>query len=142
LYTEPGLQDNYQYSHGLSKHQGNCQRIAHGHRSELQIYIDAQRSLSWEQYWFEQWQDIYLGTRHHLIDDKFQEPDYHHFTYQAPQGDFFLKLPKQQCYLIDEESTVENIAQHLAEHIAAKEPGKSIKVRAFEGIGKGSVAEL
>ena len=66
----------------------------------------------------------------------------HHFNYQTTQGDFFLKLPRKNCYLIDNEYTVENLAQHLAEQIAAEEPGKKIKVRAFEGIDKGAIAEV
>jgi len=140
LYTEPGLIQSYQYSHGLRKHQGNCQRIAHGHRSQLEIYIDDERSTTWEDFWFDKWRDIYLGTNRHLVDGKFDASHYHHFKYQAPQGEFFLKLPKNRCYLIDAESTVENIAQHLAEEIAEKEPGRSVQVRAYEGIGKGAIA--
>ncbi len=145
LYTEPGLEESYQYSHGLRKHEGNCQRIAHGHRSDLQIMIDGQPSEQWQQYWLQLWQDIYLGTSRHLVDKQHSsknDDDYHHFNYQAPQGTFYLKLPKTMCYIIDDESTVENIAQHLAEQTAQKVPGKVVKVIAYEGIGKGAVAEF
>ena len=142
LYTEPGLQESYQYSHGLRKHDGNCQRIAHGHRSQLEIEVNGMQSEHWQEYWFERWRDIYIGTRRHLVDEQYSDDNYHYFQYQAPQGNFFLQLPQERCYLIDDESTVENIAQHLAEQIAIKEPGKEVIVRAYEGIGKGAVAEI
>ena len=137
LYPQPGLDLFYRYSHGLRKHQGNCQRIAHGHRSDLKIFIDDQEDINWRNYWFEHWEDIYIGTRHHVVD----ESDSHlHFQYEAEQGVFELSLPKAVCYLIDNESTVENIAQHLADETAKLNPGKQVKIMAFEGIGKGAIA--
>lgn len=139
LYGEPHLREYYQYSHGLSQHQGNCQRIAHGHRSGLNIFIDGEESEQWRDYWIDRWTDIYLGCANHLVN---LDSDYCEFNYQAPQGDFYLKLPKTMCYLIDSASTVENIAEHLAEEIAKKEKGKHVLVRAFEGIGKGAIAEV
>jgi 6-pyruvoyl-tetrahydropterin synthase len=144
LYTEPGLESSYQYSHGLKKHDGNCQRIAHGHRSFLEIFVDQQRSEKWENYWFSKWHDIYLGTNRHLSNQSAIQSGegYCEFQYQAPQGNFYLKLPQENCYLIESESTVENIAKHLAETIAKKESGKHIEVRAYEGIGKGAIAEV
>ncbi|MFT5521582.1 MAG: 6-pyruvoyl-tetrahydropterin synthase [Enterobacterales bacterium] len=141
LYNEPGLEQSYQYSHGLRKHDGNCQRIAHGHRSGIEIFVDQERSQKWEKYWLDTWQDIYIGTRRHLQNNADTSSRYLHFKYQAPQGHFSLKLPTNKCYLIDAESTVENIAEHLASEIASKEPGKKILVRAFEGIDKGAIAE-
>ena len=53
----------YHYTHGLRKHLGNCQRIAHGHRSRLEIYADGQRSQLTEYQWAKRWRDIYIGTR-------------------------------------------------------------------------------
>ncbi len=141
LYTEPGIRESYQYSHGLRKHQGNCQRIAHGHRSKLRIYLNGKRSKRWEHYWLIKWRDIYLGTRRHLAGQQ-QDESYYQFTYRTTQGEFQLKLPRNRCYLIENETTVENIARHLVEHIAEKEKGKTIQVKAYEGVDKGAITKI
>ena len=137
LYPQPGLDSFYRYSHGLRKHQGNCQRIAHGHRSDLKVFIDDVQNEDWRKYWFERWEDIYIGTRHHVINESDERLN---FEYLAQQGKFELSLPKSACYLINNESTVENIAQHLADETAKLNPGKQVKIMAFEGIGKGAIA--
>lgn len=128
----------YHYSHGLQQHDGNCQRIAHGHRSALEIYLDDQRDEALEARWAERFRDIYIGTRSHLISEA---DGMHHYAYAAPQGAFELKLPADVCYLIDTESTVELIASHLAQVIKLEAPGSSVMVKAFEGVGKGAIAE-
>jgi 6-pyruvoyl-tetrahydropterin synthase len=127
----------YHYSHGLKKHRGHCQRIAHGHRSKLLIWRNGRLCMESIQEWTERWRDIYIGTQ----EDCFREDDlYLGFTYRAQQGDFRLTLPKKSCYLINNDTTVELLAQHIATTLGRQYPNEEILVKAFEGIGKGAIA--
>ncbi|MGD8957294.1 MAG: 6-carboxytetrahydropterin synthase [Chromatiaceae bacterium] len=130
----------YRYSHGLKHHDGNCQRIAHGHRSRLEILRNGQRDRDLEQAWSGAWSDIYIGSRDDVIGaSQRAEIDYLEFGYRGTQGSFGLTLPTAACYLIDGDSTVENIAQHIAERLKAEHPEDSFKVYAYEGVDKGAI---
>lgn len=131
----------YHYSHGLKKHLGNCQRIAHGHRSQLQIRVDNKRASDLEQQWADRWQDIYLGTLEDMV-EQFHEHDveYVSFAYRSNQGDFSLTLPAERVYFIECDSTVELLADHLAGQISTARPGYAIEVKAYEGVWKGAIA--
>jgi len=136
--TETITGSYYHYSHGLKKHSGNCQRIAHGHRSTIAIWRDGMRAPALEVHWSDLWRDIYIATR----EDLNSESDSHYqFRYRAAQGYFFLALPKSQCYLIQDDTTVENLAAHICNELKRCEPANSFRVKAFEGIGKGAIAE-
>ena len=51
LRPENIANDYYHYTHGLKLHDGNCQRIAHGHRSKIQIFVDNQKDTTLEHQW-------------------------------------------------------------------------------------------
>ena len=132
----------YHYSHGLKKHKGNCQRIAHGHRSRIDIWANGIKSPALEQRWADEWKDIYIGTNEDLT----AQPDYagtayYQFNYDAEQGPFEIILPQRCCYLIDTDSTVEFIAHHIAQKTRQENPDSSIRVKAYEGINKGAIVE-
>ena len=129
---------SYHYSHGLKKHNGNCQRIAHGHRSRIQIWLDDERSSALEQQWAERWADIYLGSKEDLISEQDGQLL---FRYSAQQGEFELSLPASRNYMMNTDTTVEFIARHLADTIKQQHPDSRVKVRAFEGVNKGAIAE-
>ena len=132
----------YQYSHGLKQHDGNCQRIAHGHRSRLSILRDGQFDQALTADWAERWRDIYIGTREDLLEDtELAGVACYHFRYQAAQGQFDLTLPQHCCYLVDTETTVENLAQHIADALKAEQPESDFEVQAFEGVDKGAFGE-
>lgn len=131
----------YHYSHGLKKHLGNCQRIAHGHRSRIDIWADGMKSPALEQHWADAWSDIYIGTHEDIVArPQIKGVNYYQFAYSAQQGPFEITLPQRCCYLIDTDSTVEFIAHHIAQQTRADNPGKAILVKAYEGIGKGAIA--
>lgn len=131
----------YHYSHGLKKHDGNCQRIVHGHRSQIKIYENSQRSADLEDYWSACFRNIYIGTREDVKEEVQLDGKAHTvFSYQAAQGEFSLTLPSKRTYLMERDSTVELIAEHVAEECLRQKPGNHYLVRAYEGVGKGAIA--
>ncbi|WP_062268417.1 6-carboxytetrahydropterin synthase [Endozoicomonas arenosclerae] len=142
IYPEEFSSAFYHYSHGLKKHLGDCQRIAHGHRSPIHIYLDGQRDPMQEANWAETWKDIYIATREDLLEKvTLGKQDHLRFGYTSDQGYFELTIAEDRCYLIDTDSTVELLAEHIAGVIKDRNPSKSVRVVAFEGFNKGSIAE-
>ncbi|TRY32541.1 6-carboxytetrahydropterin synthase [Aliiglaciecola sp. M165] len=138
----------YHYTHGLKKHDGNCQRIAHGHRSKVTVFENDTYSLSWQQYWATRWKDIYIGSEDDLVNAKdsafvsipVDEQSHYFFSYESSQGSFSLAIPIAESEIIKTDSTVECLAQYMADELKKHETSSSFKVFAFEGVGKGAIA--
>ncbi|HDO1330131.1 TPA: 6-carboxytetrahydropterin synthase [Aeromonas veronii] len=140
----------YHYSHGLKKHDGNCQRIAHGHRSPIEIHVDGERDQELELNWAERWGDIYLGTEEDKVAltelalspcANAQLGEYHTgFKYVAPQGLFQLAIPTAEVEMIDTDTTVELLACYIAREVKKMVGDKFVKIVAYEGVGKGAIA--
>lgn len=141
----------YHYSHGLKKHDGNCQRIAHGHRSMIELWVDGARDVELEQQWACRWADIYLGSQEDRVATGSLQlspkagahltSDHLGFSYQAPQGLFQLAIHSQVCELVDTDTTVELLADYIARQLAPTLTGRHLRVVAYEGVGKGAIAE-
>lgn len=129
----------YHYVHGLKKHRGACQRIAHGHRSKIEIRVDGQRDAALEMDVARRWLDVYLGTREDVVA---RGNGRVRFAYRAPEGHYQLALPDTHVDLLETDSTVECIAEHLAAHLTPQRPGAAICVRAYEGVMKGAIAQI
>lgn len=131
----------YTYSHGLKRHAGNCQRIAHGHRSRLYVWCKGERAPELEAQWAQRLGDRYLVDIEDIVEGGDADLRGHLATrYRAAQGHFFLRLPREYCEILPTPTTVEHIAAWLAEQIA-RDSGLPTRVQAFEGIGKGAIAE-
>ena len=138
----------YHYTHGLKKHDGNCQRIAHGHRSKVVVFTNEQENLELEAYWAQRWQDIYIGSSEDIVDETqvcftLSEGDFSQhwlFAYESSQGRFELAIPQAESEIIDTDTTVECLAQFMANEHQRLAPQLAYKVLAFEGVGKGAIA--
>lgn len=141
----------YHYTHGLKKHDGNCQRIAHGHRSPIEIVVDGQRDTEKEIAFAHRWQDIYLGSQEdqvsvsqlNLSDNAASVTDHSHygFRYTAPQGEFQLAIAKSETEILPTDTTVELLAGYIADEIKPSiADNQSLKIVAYEGVGKGAIA--
>jgi 6-pyruvoyl-tetrahydropterin synthase len=145
LRPEQATSFYYHYSHGLKKHDGNCQRIVHGHRSLIGISLDGMSMPRLQKEWASKWQDIYLGT----LEDQISPSDLKHvsalpsdycFAYDASQGYFELAISQERCDILPCDTTVECIAEYLASEIKKLHPNQKVTVKAYEGVGKGAIA--
>ncbi|MBU2976942.1 6-carboxytetrahydropterin synthase [Alteromonas sp. C1M14] len=147
LRTEQICTPFYHYTHGLKKHDGNCQRIAHGHRSKIDIIINDAHSVEREQYWADRWQDIYIASTEDEISlqqrraqgEVPSDQAYRSFAYVASQGYFEILLPDKCCEVITTDSTVECLTQFIFNEEKRHHTGERVKVLAYEGVGKGAL---
>ena len=141
LYPQKLTGAYYHYSHGLKRHKGDCQRIAHGHRSPIAVYLDGIQRQDIEKQCAQEWHDIYLASQDDLQSTQEINGHQHNlFSYHAPQGYFELLIPAKSCYLINTDTTVELLATHLANKLGKHHRNKTIKVIANEGFRKGAIA--
>jgi len=155
LQEETQEQDQYwfQYTHGLKNHYGNCQRLLHGHKNPVRIWVNKQRRPDLERYLV--W-DVFKGIVHFAFRDNLinldeitgkgiNEGTLHdiktvHMKYRGNQGFFELKLPGRFVNLVNMETSVENLSKYFYSIISKKcEQNDQIMIQAFEGIGKGAI---
>ncbi|KJF89968.1 6-pyruvoyl trahydropterin synthase family protein [Photobacterium leiognathi] len=143
----------YHYSHGLKKHDGNCQRIAHGHRSPIELIVNGERNAELEKQWAKRWQDIYLGSQEDVLSvtelnlsecaKQVTNETHYGFRYTAPQGEFELAIARSETEMLSTDTTVELLAGYIAEKVKPSLSDSDVlEVVAYEGVGKGAMATL
>jgi len=135
---ELGQAPEIHYSHGLRLHDGNCQRIAHGHRSKLEVFCDGQPAPEVAKQLADCWNHAYLYDQADFLS---QEAGQVSLGYLAPQGSFQLSLPEQVVRALPGPTTVENLAAFLLQEVQQQAPACHWQVRMYEGINKGALAD-
>ncbi|OLQ95160.1 hypothetical protein BIY21_06830 [Vibrio ponticus] len=141
----------YHYSHGLKKHDGNCQRIAHGHRSPIELIVDGARDSQLEAQFASRWRDIYLGSKEdqttiadlsmNTRSTGISDDTHYAFKYTAPQGQFELAIAKNETEVLESDTTIELLVNYIADEVKKELKNEQhLKVVAYEGVGKGAIA--
>jgi 6-pyruvoyl-tetrahydropterin synthase len=138
----------FRYTHGLRLHNGNCQRLLHGHRNAIEVWVEGKRDARWERFLAEEWEGAhftYAPTLASSLDyprgRRMRGEGLAWVEYEAPQGFFRAGLPAEKIVLLDTEPSIENIARVSAERLAL-EGVKAAKVVAYEGLNKGASFSL
>ncbi|MCB9094413.1 MAG: 6-carboxytetrahydropterin synthase [Halobacteriovoraceae bacterium] len=147
------------YTHGLKEHYGNCQRLLHGHRSTLKIWVNKQRDYNLENHFT---QDLFASSIHfcmweNVVNKKeilelegkqpvgrLEKTPFVEIKYTAGQGEFRARLPARIVYITPQETTVENLSIHFCQLIKEQmvDERDTVTVSAYEGIAKGATTTL
>ena len=142
---------NFRYTHGLRLHDGNCQRLFHGHRNLIEVFENQQKRADLAQELAEFFADAHFAnaatvkniSELDLVLESREKlhPGIAEIVYLAPQGKFVGSLPASTLILLDREPSIENIAALGKRILEKKYPGLKIAVMAYEGLNKGALAE-
>lgn len=149
----------FHYTHGLKEHYGNCQRLFHGHKNTVDVYINGTESWEWENYLasdlfknnihFCKWEnvlnkeEVFKYSAGQIPKGVVRELPQVEIGYTSAQGEFKAKLPGKEVFFMESESTVENLSMLFANIVKEKVgAGKNVTVRAYEGVAKGAITSL
>ncbi|ANO33148.1 hypothetical protein A6E01_07970 [Vibrio breoganii] len=97
------------------------------------------------------WEDIYLGSQEDQVpvaelslstrSDEISDQSHYAFKYNAPQGEFELAIPKVETEVLQSDTTIELLVNFFADEVNKDlSTAQTLKVVAYEGVGKGAVA--
>jgi 6-pyruvoyl-tetrahydropterin synthase len=142
---------SFRYTHGLQLHNGLCQRLFHGHRSKLEVYVDDERRPDLEHFIV---RDVFGRNVHVVSTSQMAKVDAEpgkrldhiaavNVIYDSQAGHFEGQIPGNRVFLVEGETSIECITHQLAKLVRAEEAhADSVRVLCYEGIGKGSICQL
>ena len=140
---------SFRYTHGITGHNGLCQRLFHGHRSRMEIYIGEERRPDLEHFVVRE----ILGNNVHIATlgqvksgngevgfrGKSEEPVT--LAYSGSLGNFEATMPNNRVFFVEGETSIESIAREIARLIKREErPNDKVRAVCYEGIDKGAEA--
>lgn len=139
---------NFRYTHGLRFHDGNCQRLFHGHRNPIEVTIDGRRSPNWEARLADEWSGVHfaaLSTIKNLSDLDLQlgvrqktHPGEVLVEYVSGHGAFSARIPASRVVVTKGEPSIETISILGAQRLREWNVKGELRVLAYEGLNKGA----
>jgi 6-pyruvoyl-tetrahydropterin synthase len=139
---------SFRYTHGLRFHDGNCQRLFHGHRNPVEVWIGGARSARWETALAAEWSDAHFVALPTLKNRESLDlplgrrqpahPGVAELEYTSGQGVFRARLPAARVVLTESEPSIETMAKLGLSALRALGLEGEARVVAYEGLNKGS----
>lgn len=138
---------SFRYTHGIKGHNGLCQRLFHGHRSRLEIYIGEERRPDLEHFVARE----IFGTNVHIatldqiksgngeVGQRGKTDAPITLGYASTLGSFEATLPSNRIFFVEGETSIESMAREVARLIKREEkPSEKVRAVCYEGIDKGA----
>lgn len=142
---------SFRYTHGITGHNGLCQRLFHGHRSRMEIYIGEERRPDLEHFVVREilGNSVHIATLNQIksgngeIGQRGKTDEPLTLAYSGTLGNFEATLPSNRVFFVEGETSIESIAREIARVIKREErPNDRIRTVCYEGIDKGAEAIL
>lgn len=149
LSAEDGIEQrpSFRYTHGLKLHDGNCQRLIHGHRNIVEVFVDGVASTEGARLLAELFDDVHFVHVEDLnvpvpVGERSDSERSVSISYRSGQGAFEATLPVNRVLPLNVEPTIENIATFAHRWVsrALSVAEERVAVCAYEGIHKGARA--
>lgn len=140
---------SFRYTHGLKLHEGNCQRLIHGHRNVIEVKVDGHPHRAGAELLADFFHNAHF-VEHGDLDVSIPTGQRSagerrcSIVYRASQGRFDAELPIGRLLPMNCEPTVENIAVFAHGWVSQQLDVEStrVSVLAYEGLHKGAGAGL
>jgi len=141
---------NFRYTHGLKFHDGNCQRLIHGHRNLIEVFVNKNKSGEHERFLADLFADIHFVQKENLENrneldlplNQRQKENYKtaKISYTSPQGFFLAHIPASQIIILENEPSIENITAFAWTELQTRFSiaPESLEVHGYEGLHKGA----
>ena len=135
---------NFRYTHGLRYHEGNCQRLFHGHRNRLEVWVGEERDIVSEKILADEWHMAHFTAKETISSGhglsmgiRTKASNQVEIRYHSTKGSYQAIMPSSRIILVEEEPSIENLARLGVERLQAmgKKPSKVV---VFEGLNKGA----
>lgn len=139
---------SYRYTHGIQGHIGLCQRLFHGHRSRIEVFIGEERRPDLEHYIAREIfaSNIHIASLGQIKSGRGEvgrrgttdEPIT--LSFAGTLGSYEGTIPSNRVFFVEAETSIEAIAREIARLIKFEEKtNEVVRVVAYEGIDKGAV---
>ena len=126
LEDREGYQFNY--THGLPGHAGNCQRLLHGHCGLAKVASQYQLMMPLQRY-------VHFANSEHVVDTDSKQLT---VSYTSREGKFIATIPRQRVVVLPvQQATIEMISHYLANNVE-QIVGHRVPITCYEGANKGA----